>query len=410
MTDYNYVQALTSDSYKQAINKISDNILNGNTRISLNDLKKNSLFAKWYKSLDDNAKQKINNIAKLDGNNSNISKTELNTMLILMDGVKQDNGHYLYDGMIQISNKTGLPEASDEVMNQIYNNLSSNKPAAPENPKRLRIKLPHKYTKEGIKEHKKGLRAITSGLSASGAYASTLYSNQANATYILSAENAQNFAKSLENNKATLMSDLGLTNKDYDKLANMAMALAEQETHYAKQGATFYTDTRGNSHFSPRAIKKHAADGVGYNLKSKGLTQIRFRQNFNDNNKRMRAIAEKYGITSDGDYANSPEKSAILTMIALSDRLQTVRSEKWQTILQNNNAKIADKTKQMTEEDTLALLWNKSEAFVTRIFKNRGPVDIDLKKSDKNATDGCEYAKNLRIYREKLFGETNTHY
>ncbi len=40
------------------------------------------------------------------------------------------------------------------------------------------------------------------------------------------------FADSLENNKADLMKTLKLTNEEYDMLANMAMGIAENETHF----------------------------------------------------------------------------------------------------------------------------------------------------------------------------------
>ncbi len=228
--------------------------------------------------------------------------------------------------------------------------------------------------------------------------------------YKESAENAQKFLKALEQNKASLIHDLGITSEEYDSLASLAMGIAEQETHFIPGGATHYLDTNGKSHGSRRAVAKQVANEVGYKILSKGVMQLRYSENFNANNPKTKRLAEKYGIRSADDYANDMEKSAIATILALSDRLKVVKSSKWQNILQNNNAQVADKSKQITENDLICLLWNKSEGFLTKIFKNRGPIDIDLKKSDPDASDGCEYAKLVRAYRERLFGATDTHY
>ncbi len=49
-------------------------------------------------------------------------------------------------------------------------------------------------------------------------------------------EGAKKFAKALEENKATLMKELNLDNDTYNKLAKLALAIAEQETNFGTNG------------------------------------------------------------------------------------------------------------------------------------------------------------------------------
>lgn len=70
------------------------------------------------------------------------------------------------------------------------------------------------------------------------------------------------YANALESNKASLMKRFGITNKQYDNLAALAMGIAEQETHF---GEHYYTTTNGKStERQDRVIAKEALDAIWY--------------------------------------------------------------------------------------------------------------------------------------------------
>ncbi len=221
-------------------------------------------------------------------------------------------------------------------------------------------------------------------------------------------EEGTEFANSLEQNKAALMKKLGLSNEQYDNLANIAMGIAEQETHF---GDYHYKDTDGNKHWQKRLILKDIGDMVG-KTKSKGLTQIRWKLNFEgdkDPNPKLRAQAAAFGIHGEADYEDSPEKAAILTMILLNNRRISAEGTTWQNRLAQNNAKLEDSNLHMTTNDIIALSWNGLGAIAKRFDDPNDVVTIRDKnsgKKDKNGNeikDGTSYARNIRAYTEHFY-------
>ena len=226
------------------------------------------------------------------------------------------------------------------------------------------------------------------------------------------AQNAQEFAGSLEKNKAILMKKLNITNEQYDRLAHIAMALAEQETHY---DAYIFESTNGDKNMQDRLMLKDFLTGIGYlngPNHSWGITQINWQQNFlgeNYPNKQLRATANSLGIYSYEDYKDSPEKSAILTMILLNNKRLSAESETWQNRLKENNAKIQNPDERITTDDIIVLQWNGMGAITKRFKdpndvvtindKNSGAVD----KNGKKIKDGTSYARLIRAYKTKLF-------
>ncbi len=212
------------------------------------------------------------------------------------------------------------------------------------------------------------------------------------------------FADSLENNKAALMKTLGIDNEQYNNLANIAMGIAEQETHF---GTYYYKDTKGERHLQQRIIAKDIADATGLKENvSLGITQIRWKANFEGDtypNTKLRAQAAEFGITSPEDYKDNPENAAILTMILLNNKRINAESDKWQKRLEENNAKIADPELQMTTNDIIALSWNGMGEITKRFDDPNDVVTINDKNSSKEKKDGTSYARLVRAYREKFY-------
>lgn len=241
-------------------------------------------------------------------------------------------------------------------------------------------------------------------------------------------DTAQRFAKSLENNKAKLMSSLRLTNEEYDNLATLAMGIAEQETHFGQQE---YLNTKNEKYsqdgYTDRAYVKKVANEHYWDddekaNHSQGITQINYSNALKEPG--VKKAFEENGIKSFKDFISSPEKQAIATMILLKLKKNTAEGETWQARLQKNNAKIADPNKKLTTNDVIALLWNGAGGVVKRM--NSGEtINIDTQKKASGETNysslgnwknmdfnvyinGAVYAKNVRTYADKFFASPAT--
>ena len=221
-------------------------------------------------------------------------------------------------------------------------------------------------------------------------------------------EEGTRFADSLEENKAKLMETLGITNEQYNNLANIAMGIAEQETHF---GAYLYKDTKGETHMQKRIIAKDIKALVSPN-QSLGITQIRWGINFEGEKApapTLRAQAAAFGITSPDDYKDNPEKAAILTMILLNNRRITAEGELWQKRLANNNAKIPDPDLHITTNDIIALSWNGLGTIAKRFDDPNDTVTINDNNSGKvddkgkPIKDGTSYARLVRAYSDRFY-------
>lgn len=215
------------------------------------------------------------------------------------------------------------------------------------------------------------------------------------------------FLNTIESNKKNLMYDLDVTEDEYYRLANIAMGIAEQETHF---GDSTFVSPIDEERTQKRLIAKGLMSIVSSDC-SQGLTQIKYKANFKEGS-RNKQLGNKYGITSAKDYRDNTSKCAIATMIILAGHLRTAESEKWQTRLKENNAKIEDPKEKITTDDIIALLWNGTGVLEER-FDN--PKDI-VKISDKNTApewkiqlhlapkDGMSYPRYVKYYRENMFG------
>ena len=115
--------------------------------------------------------------------------------------------------------------------------------------------------------------------------------------------NIISYANAIMNGKKQLQKDFNLDSYTYDKLAQLAMGIAQQETK-------FNTSTR-------KQIKDYTPDIVlniirGDTNRSRGATQIKM----SGDNKEMKSLYRKYGI--DEDNIDNMDKSAIATMARLA--------------------------------------------------------------------------------------------
>ena len=215
------------------------------------------------------------------------------------------------------------------------------------------------------------------------------------------------FLNTIERNKKNLMQDLDLTEDEYYRLANIAMGIAEHETHFNDSS---FVSPIGEERFQKRLIAKNIMSTISTEC-SQGLTQIKYNENFK-NCPKNRQIAHKYGIKSAEDYKNNTSKCAIATMIILAGHLRTAESLKWQIRLEENNKKIQEEKEKITTDDIIALLWN-GTGLLEKRFDNHDDV---VKISDRNTApewkiqlhlmpkDGMSYPRYVRYYREKMFG------
>ena len=120
----------------------------------------------------------------------------------------------------------------------------------------------------------------------------------------------------------SLMKDPDIDNDTYNKLAQLACAVAMQETdfgkgekYYFEKGTLFVTDSlavfnRGLDHLG---IENPINDSTAV---SKGLTQIKIADW--DNDPRINKLFKKHGIESAYGKGLSPEQSAIATIIVMN--------------------------------------------------------------------------------------------
>ena len=206
--------------------------------------------------------------------------------------------------------------------------------------------------------------------------------------------------------RCSLMKTLNLTLDEYERLINIALGIAEQETHF---GDKTFDNPLKEEHWQKRILVKNLMAKLPISC-SKGLTQIKWKSNFQDGSKN-KEIAAKYGIFSDNDYNEDPVKCAIATMIILAGHLRTAESDLWQNRIAKNNTKISNPKEQIKTDDIIALLWNGTGLVDERLDDENDIVKI----SDENTSsdwliqmhlkskDGMSYPRYVRYYREKYF-------
>lgn len=110
------------------------------------------------------------------------------------------------------------------------------------------------------------------------------------------------FAKSLVNNKKQLQQDLGISSDLYNKLANLALGIAQQESQFGE------SDRYKLKQYTPDALMNLIR---GDSHRSRGITQIKL----TGDNKELQNLYKKYGITE--DTILNPDVAAKATMLRL---------------------------------------------------------------------------------------------
>lgn len=214
-------------------------------------------------------------------------------------------------------------------------------------------------------------------------------------------QGAKDFAKALEKNKAKLMELLNIDNDTFNKLAKLAMAIAEQETRFGTTGGL-----RGAKYKVAGAIADTIAGDVSAAAKgsawSCGMTQIKYNEHIQDPD--VKQIFEKLGISSEDDLFET-ENSANATVALLAVLSKRIKSQKvqdgveaargaivevdgWEKV--NGEVKKTYNTgawvNEITEEDILCYYWN-----------GRGRQVIN----GTMQPESNDYTRNVRKYLKK---------
>ncbi len=125
------------------------------------------------------------------------------------------------------------------------------------------------------------------------------------------------FITSLAENKEDLMEDLGLNDKQYDDLADIALKISKNESQFGeslKYKGYMVTESYTLGAYGASKLREHTSIDKDPTL-SRGMTQYKIAY-ANDNEKEL---FDKYGVSHDNLTTNIqyPEKSAIATMIHL---------------------------------------------------------------------------------------------
>ena len=221
-------------------------------------------------------------------------------------------------------------------------------------------------------------------------------------------ENAKQFAKALEKNKAKLMTMLGIDNDTYNKFAKLAMAIAEQETNFGNNGGMY----RNGKYYLGGASE---VTQVGQVAKlthdfSFGPTQIKFEMQ-----KRDKWIADKFSKLGlkNGIQLYNMENAAMATMVVLVQNNKILKNNKkyqkgieaangavvtidgWE--MKNGHLEKTYNTKsfvnKVTDEDALCYMWNGRMAAI---------------KDGTMEPEALEYTRNVHKYSKKYSIKENS--
>lgn len=224
--------------------------------------------------------------------------------------------------------------------------------------------------------------------------------------------NAKAFARALEKNKKELMAKLNLDNDTYDRFAQLAMAIAKQETNFGNNGGMYRKGKYAtgvivdNLEDAPPVpilggdtLKFAAKAAKKFHDFSYGPTQVKF--DFYNRDEWYADKFKKLGI-EEGTQLYDMEKSAIATIIVLAGtnnllkgkcyqdgieaaRGNVVTTQGWE--MKNGHLEKTYNTKsyvnKVTDEDALCYAWNK------------GLADI---KDGTMEPEAFEYTRNVHKY------------
>lgn len=104
--------------YQSALDKKINSILGGKETISVEQLRKNSVFS----NLSEAAEKRFNDIARMDGDGKTVSAEELRVLYSLADA-KLENDQFKFDTNLEIDGNSGLEQATDKEVNVMIQNL-----------------------------------------------------------------------------------------------------------------------------------------------------------------------------------------------------------------------------------------------------------------------------------------------
>jgi hypothetical protein len=227
-------------------------------------------------------------------------------------------------------------------------------------------------------------------------------------------EEARKFADALEHNKKTLMQLMNIDNDTYNKLALLAMAIAEQETNFDNMPY----DSLGCYKpilSVPDTLGGNINDGVFGGEYSFGMTQIKLGLWLNPEKEPeiYKLFTEKLDITKGRDISGNIDKCAMATMAILATIYNRIQSQTVQNSIEAANGRIVsnegwemnhrtgilEKTyntksyvNKVTDEDAICYYWNNGGAAI-----RRGTAD----------PAGNRYTNNVRKYIKKYRIEEN---
>lgn len=124
--------AVRDEDYQKKLDVKTGEILGDKESISLDSLKKNSVFAKAYNELDATGKARIDQIANMEGDAKNVSERELKVILTAMDANlqefewgKEKQEKFFMDGNPSTGTTGGLNQATDEELQDILQNTKT---------------------------------------------------------------------------------------------------------------------------------------------------------------------------------------------------------------------------------------------------------------------------------------------
>ena len=113
------IDTTTKDAeYKKGLDAQINSILDGKESISVEDLRKNSLFG----NLSEKALQRLDYIAGIDGDKTSLTADEMRVLMSLTDSTLKDNT-FVFDGKFHFDENSGLEQATDSEMQAVVTNL-----------------------------------------------------------------------------------------------------------------------------------------------------------------------------------------------------------------------------------------------------------------------------------------------
>jgi len=211
--------------------------------------------------------------------------------------------------------------------------------------------------------------------------------------------NAKKFAQALEKNKARLMKLLKIDSDTYNRLAKLAMAIAEQETNF---GSPDVLSVGGVKYYGVLTNPVKAEIFSKGKPLSFGPTQIKFDLHIKDAD--VKALWSSLGITM-GTQLFNIENSALATMVLLSVLDKRVKAQKIQDGIEAANGRIITHDGWEKKNGTLVKSYN-TRSYINQVDEddaicylwNRGSKEILNGTIDPL---GNTYTRNVRQYKNK---------